>query len=85
MVHDKQEYRLKYWVTRSAVCLFACTAHLFACSSLIHSLAHFTHSRAPGTLNDWMAFYSVFFLFWTIVWWKKGGGFGGKGDREFLY
>ena len=28
---------------------------------LVRSLAHFAHSRARGTVNDWMAIYSVFF------------------------
>ena len=35
--------------------------------SLVRSLAHFAHSLAPGTVNDWMAILSVFFLFSTIV------------------
>ena len=44
---------------------FARTAHSFACSGL---LAHFTHSLAHGTVNDWMPIYSVFFfLFWPTV------------------
>ena len=29
--------------------------------SLIRSLAHFAHSLACGTVNDWMAILSVFF------------------------
>ena len=29
--------------------------------SLVHSLAHFTHSLARGTVNDWMDSLSVFF------------------------
>ena len=29
--------------------------------SLFHSLAHFAHSRARGTVNDWMTFLYVFF------------------------
>ena len=28
--------------------------------SLVRSLAHFAHSLAHGTVNDWMAIYSVF-------------------------
>ena len=35
--------------------------------SFVRSLAHFAHSLARGTLNDWMAILSVFFLFSTIV------------------
>ena len=29
--------------------------------SLVRSLAHFAHSLAHGTVNDWMAIFSVFF------------------------
>ena len=29
--------------------------------SLVRSLAHFAHSLARGTVNDWMAILSVFF------------------------
>ena len=49
----------------SSVCSFARTAHLFAGSALLaslvrstvltRSLAHFAHSLARGTVNDWMA------------------------------
>ena len=46
---NNQKYRLKYWATCLSVCSFAC------------SLGHFAHSRARGTVNDWMAIYSVFF------------------------
>ena len=56
MVDDSQEYRLKYWATRSSVCSLARTAH-----SLVCSLAHFAHSLARGVVNDWMAILSVFF------------------------
>ena len=35
--------------------------------SLICSLAHFPHSLARGTVNDSMAIFCGFFLFWTIV------------------
>ena len=45
MVDNSQENRLEYWATRSSVRSFARTAHSFAC----------------GTVNDWIAFYSVFF------------------------
>ena len=72
MVENSQEYRLKYWATRSSVRSFARTAHSFACSgllaslhpplrSLVCSLAHFAHSLARGTEDDWMAILSVFF------------------------
>ena len=57
MVDNSQEYRLKYWATRSSVRLFARTAHSFA------RTAHFAHSLARGTVNDWMAILSVFFSF----------------------
>ena len=36
--------------------------HLLVCS-LAHSLAQFAHSLACGKLNDWMAIFSVFFLY----------------------
>ena len=36
---NSQEYRLEYWATRSSICSFARTAHLFACSGLLASLA----------------------------------------------
>ena len=39
MVQNSQEYRLKYWATRSSVHSFARTAHSFACSGLLASLA----------------------------------------------
>ena len=52
---------------------FARTAHSFACSGLLaslapsaaltRSLAHFAHSLARGTVNDWMPILSVFFLY----------------------
>ena len=61
MVENSQEYRLKYWATRSFVRSFARTAHSFACSGLLASLAHFAHSLARGKVNDWMAILSVFF------------------------
>ena len=35
--------------------------------SLVRLLAHFADSLARGTVNDRMAVYSVFFLFWPIV------------------
>ena len=40
VVWIKQEYRLKYWVTRLSVRSFARTSHLFACFALFASLAH---------------------------------------------
>ena len=39
----KNIYRLKYWVTRSSIHSFACTAYSLACSTL-HSTHSFTHS-----------------------------------------
>ena len=49
---NSQEYRLKYWATRSSV----------------RSLTYFAHSPARGTVSDWMAILStgVFFIFSTI-------------------
>ena len=71
MVDNSQEYRLKYWATRSSIRSFTRTAHSFACfgllrsrpplHSLVCSLAHFAHSLARGTVNDWLAVLSVFF------------------------
>ena len=74
MVQISQESRRKYWVTRSSVRSFARTAHSLACSGLLallallapsaaltRSLAHFAHSLARGTVNDWMAILSAFF------------------------
>ena len=37
---NNQEYRLKYWATRSSVRSFTHTTHLFACSALLALLAH---------------------------------------------
>ena len=51
MVQNNQEYRLKYWVTCSSVCWFACTS--LPCS------------WDSDWLNGYL--FSVFFLFWTIV------------------
>ena len=56
-----QDYRLKYWATRSSVRSFARTAHSFACSALLALLAHFAYSLACGKVNDLMAIFSVFF------------------------
>ena len=56
-------------------CPFACSLAPLTCSlapdcslhshpplrSLVRSLAHFAHSLARGTVNDWMAILSVFF------------------------
>ena len=72
MVDNSQEYRLKYWATRSSFArlLIPLTPSLAPdCSlhsrpplrSLIRSLNHFAHSLARGTVNDWMAILSVFF------------------------
>ena len=65
---NSQEYRQKYWATRSSIHLFARTAHSLTCSaplallrSLACLLAHFAHSFARGTVNDWMGIHSVFF------------------------
>ena len=75
MVENSQEYRLKYWATRSSVRSFARSLAPLTCSlapdcslrsrpplrSLICSLAHFAHFLACGTVNGWMAILSVFF------------------------
>ena len=68
---------MEYWATRSSARSFARTAHSFACSGLLsslapsaaltQSLAQFAHSLARGTVNYWIAIYSVFFLLWPIV------------------
>ena len=39
VVWNKQEYRLKYWATRSSVRSFARTAHSFTCFGLLALLA----------------------------------------------
>ena len=72
-----QKPRQKYWATRSSICLFACTTHSFACSALLALLTcsvaltcSLAHSLALGTVNNSMAIYSVFFLFWPIVRWR---------------
>ena len=56
---------------------FARTAHSFACSALLALLTCsvaltclLAHSLALGTVNNSMAIYSVFFLFWPIVRWR---------------
>ena len=63
---NNEESRRKYWATRSSVHLFACTARRslvrLLCSrpplrSLVRSLTHFL---ACGTVNDYMAIFSVF-------------------------
>ena len=38
LVQNNQEYRLKYWATRSSVLPIIRTAHSFACSTLLASL-----------------------------------------------
>ena len=69
---NSKESRLKYWttprpfarslalLTRSLVpsCLLRSCTPL---RSLVRLLAHFAHSLARGTVNDWLAIYSVFF------------------------
>ena len=52
MGQNNQEYRLKYWVTRSSVRSFARTAHSFACSALLASLAR-TLRCAPTSASSW--------------------------------
>ena len=50
MVQNNQKYRLRYCYS---------LAHSLICSH--RSLAQFSHSQAHGTVNDWMAIYSVSF------------------------
>ena len=53
--------------------------------SLVRSLAHFAHSLARGTVNDWMAILSVFFfLFSTIVQGEKIGLIQASGTEKVL-
>ena len=77
MLQNNQEYRRKRWATRSSVRSFARTAHSFACSALLALLAHsaalihslprsLTHSLACGKVNDWIAIFDLFFLFWNL-------------------
>ena len=63
MRQNYQESRCEYWATRLSVHLFAHTAHSFACSALLATLAHFAHFLDCGTVNDWMAIFSVSFSF----------------------
>ena len=51
MVQNNQESRLKYWATRSSVCSFARTAHLFACTALLALLAGFAALTCSLTLG----------------------------------
>ena len=78
IIDSSQEYRLQYWATRLSICSFARTPYLFAYSALLASLARtaaltcslahsLTHSLACVTVNDYMAIFPLFFLFWTIV------------------
>ena len=54
MGQNNQKSRCKYWATRSSV-----RSH--------RSLAHFAHSLARGTVIYQIVILSVFFPFWTIV------------------
>ena len=68
-----QNNRLKYWATRSFVCLFARTAHSFACSALRALLARSAAltSITPLLVGQWMIRWLFilffFFSFWPIV------------------
>ena len=58
------------WSTGLFAHPFPRTAHSFACSALLALLARsaaLIHFFAYEKVNDWMATYSVFFLYWTIV------------------
>ena len=62
MVQNNQESRCKYWATCSPIRSITRTVHSFVCSrplaliarstALNHSLAHFAHSLARGTVID---------------------------------
>ena len=56
MVQNTWESICKYWVTRSSICSFTCTTHLFACS--------FTHSLVGC---EWWLLLLCSFLLWAIV------------------
>ena len=43
------------------------TAHFARALRCTHLFAQFTHTLARRTVNDWMAIFSVFCLFWIIV------------------
>ena len=61
---NSQEYRLKYWATRSSLRSFARTAHSFACSTLLtsltrsaaltRSLARLLTSLTPSLVGHWL-------------------------------
>ena len=67
MVENRKEHRCKYWATCLSVRSFARTTHSFAYSRLLASLAP-SAALARGTVNDWMAIYSVFFFFSSGPW-----------------
>ena len=70
MVENSQEYRLKYWATRSSVRSFARTTLSFACSGLLAPSAALTRSLARSLMGKAMIrwlFCLCFFLFSTIV------------------
>ena len=72
LVQNNQEYRLKYWATRSSICSFACTAHLFACSSQLASLtgcAALTRLLARSLCHSLDSKW-LFFLFFFSVYLK---------------
>ena len=52
MVDNSQEYRLKYWATRSSIHSFARTAHSFACSALLVTLARSIRSLAHSLVPE---------------------------------
>ena len=65
MVENSQEYRLKYWATRSSVRSFARTAPSFCCSALLVGLlrsATLTRSLARSLTPSFKAIIAVFFL-----------------------
>ena len=94
VIQNIQKYRLKYWASCSSIHSFARTTHSFACSTLlaslarsaalIHSLARLLHSLPSGTVNDWMAIYSVFFSILDHSGIERSGCMlGGKFQRKW--
>ena len=75
MVWNSQDYKLKYWATRSSVRTITLTAHLFACSTLLTSLARWAalarflaRSLVAHWMISWLFILWFFcFLFRTIV------------------
>ena len=72
MVQKNQEYRRKYWATRSSVCIFAHSTISFACSTLLYphfaTLVHLhasllTHSLPSSWESEWLDGWSFYIVF----------------------